>query len=187
MARKKAPPQKDASNVQPSEGHVLLQIELHVMGVKLRRLLEEAITEHLRNSSGEVTGRRSYSRGSLGRGITFHVSFQSESEARTTATMIYSLAVERNTCDGSYLLAFYVDGQRLNLDDEEYNSAGSNEMIIAMVNASFDKYCQRGGELERRAFLQGCFSSGGIDRMYVEEGLTPSWQQLGAWYSENPS
>jgi hypothetical protein len=181
---KKAVLSVEESHRPTSEACVSLQIDLHVMGVKLRRRLEEAITEHLKNVSGQVIGQRSYSRGSLGRGITFDVSFSNRMEASTAATMIYSLAVERDNGDGCYSLAFYVDGQRLEMEDDKHNSAGSKEMIIALVNKSFDKYCQLGGELERRAFLQGCLGSGGVERIYVEEGLTPSWQQLGAWYYE---
>ena len=69
------------------------------------------------------------------------------------------------------------------LDDRECKSAGTTEMILALVDKYFDEYRESGGSLGRRAFLcRWLGSSGGVERVYVEEGLTPSWQQLGAWY-----
>ena len=73
------------------------------------------------------------------------------------------------------------------MEDAECNTAGTNEMILALVDKYFDEYRKSGGSLGRRAYLERCIGwSGGVERVYVEEGMTPSWQQLGAWYYELP-
>ncbi|MCA9120316.1 MAG: hypothetical protein H6822_10215 [Planctomycetaceae bacterium] len=194
MARKRVAPSKrgapneDKSQSQTSEESVTLKIDLHVLGAKERRRLEEMIEESLSNFGGRVMDRQTYSRGCYGRGMTTEVIFSNRSKAITAASSIYLRVGEYSDRFAYVRLSFYIDGERQELGDAERDTAGTSEMILVLVNKYFDEYREAGGKMGRRAFLERCIGwSGGVDRVYVEEGLTPSWQQLGAWYYENPS
>lgn len=180
---KKAALRETAPHGQKSNGHVSLLVKLHVMGAETRRKLEKIIADSLEKFGGQVVDRQTYSLGCYGRGVTWDARFPRRSVANTVAATIY-LHVHDVAC---VTLSLYVDGEWLEMDDAECNTAGTTEMILALVDKYFDEYIESGGNLGRRAFLSRCLgSSGGVERLYVEEGLTPSWQQLGAWYYELP-
>lgn len=196
MAKKKAVPSKEAApkkraapkplkheaiRMKMTKGYALVRIEFP-MGIMPTRKLRPIIAEKAEEHGGRVLDRRSKSGGGGTWSIT-ELEFPSKSDATTAAFKIYLSASE--VADRTTWLSFYIEGEKIEVQDEERVAAGSDEMILILVDKYFDEYRKQGGKLGRLGFIEGCLgSSGGVERIYVEEGLTPSWQQLGAWYYE---
>jgi hypothetical protein len=101
----------------------------------------------------------------------------------SVAFEIYREAAELSN-EVSYL-KFFTDNEEIDVHDCDGTSDGTDEMILILAKTCHEAYRKLGGKLGRLAFTEECLgSSGGVERIYVEEGLTPSWQQLGAWYYE---
>jgi len=196
MAKKKLAPRKGAAamnsavpeqvsapkSVKKNNGKVVLRIEF-VMGILPTRTIKPIIWKFVTNYyEGRVLDQRTETCCGYRTCIT-EAELRDKTYAISVAFEIYREVAECS--DRTSYLRFFADDDEIDVHDDDGTSDGTDEMILILAKTCHEAYCKLGGKLGRLAFIEACLSSsGGVERIYVEEGLTPSWQQLGAWYYE---
>lgn len=83
-----------------------------------------------------------------------------------------------------YDLTSFVDDVRLDIFPEYWAANSIDEIdmyredqaVIGLVNGLWQRYRDIGGQLSRTEFVFDCLAKvGGVDRVYVEEGLKPAF------------